>query len=250
MKLSTKVVPSAKTQNIREEMWQLYQRFYKLDRTSFDQRFQRVQYYALYFTKGKLVGFTALKTKEVDDGKRKVMCIYTGQAVIDYQYRNQALIPRSCAYLTMQSFLQNPFRPIYVWCDSLTYKPYLAFIKATTYTYPTWRRATPENIQNIIHQLGKFYYGTNYQVETGTVKKNSNIVSDASTFITERDRQNPDINFYARINPNYLEGRGVITITQASIDNFIHCAWRCVKKRFGIRGRKTQRPSSWKSALN
>jgi hypothetical protein len=147
MKLSTKVLASQNTKKHRAAMWELYQRYYQLDKEIFNQRFEKIDYYALYFVENRLVGFTALKTKEIFDGRRNVMCIYTGQAVIEHEYRNKALIPRSCAYLTLKSLLQRPLRPIYVWCDSLTYKPYLAFMKATTYTFPTWRKETPDDVQ-------------------------------------------------------------------------------------------------------
>ena len=231
MKLTTRVVKSAKTKAIREQMWALYQRYYQLEKEVFLKRFEVNHYYALYEAAGELVGFTALRTKVVDSEKGKATCIYVGQSCILQEYRNRSLIPHTCVYATLEAFLKNPFRPIYLWCDSLTYKPYLAFVKATTYTFPTWKKETPAHIKTMINQLGTFYYGERFNPETGTVKKDVNIVTDASAIITAKDRQQADIDFYAKMNPNYLDGNGLITITQASIPNFMHCAIRSVKKQ-------------------
>lgn len=231
MKLTTKIVKSIETLHIRKQMFQLYQQYYQIDETAFLERFESNQYYALYKVNGELVGFTGLRTKELETAKGKVMCIYVGQSCILAPYRNKALIPRTCVELVAKSFLRNPFRPIYLWCDSLTYKPYLAFVKATTYTYPTRKKETPQHIQNMINELGQYYYGKRFNPATGTVKKDINIVNDPSAIITEKDRQQPDIDFYASMNPNYLEANGLITVTHASIGNFMHCAIRCLKKQ-------------------
>ncbi|MCB0641666.1 MAG: hypothetical protein KDC44_08500 [Phaeodactylibacter sp.] len=241
MKLKTRVVPSAATQALRPKMWSLYQEYYQLDEAVFLQRFEVNQYYALYEVEGELVGFTALRSREFESSRGKVMCIYIGQSCILQQYRNRSLIPQTCVSLVARSYRQNPLRPIYLWCDSLTYKPYLAFSKATTYTYPSHKRATPEHIQSLINQLGTYYYGEKFNPGTGTVKKEVNIVNDPSAIIRPQDRQEPAIDFYARKNPHYLEGNGLITITQASVDNFMYCAVRCLKKQLCIK--KSPRPS-------
>ena len=235
MKLTTRVVKSAKTKAIREQMWALYQRYYQVEKEVFLARLKVNQYYALYEVAGELVGFTALRTKAVESEKGIATCIYVGHSCILKEYRNRSLIPQTCMSITLKAFLRHPFRPIYLWCDSLTYKPYLAFVKATTYTFPTWKKETPAHIKTMINKLGTFYYGERFNPETGTVRKDVNIVTDSSAVITAKDRQQADIDFYAKMNPNYLDGNGLVTITQASIPNFMHCAVRSLKKQLGLK---------------
>jgi len=230
MKITTSIVKSANTKAVREQMWELYQLYYKVEKAIFLKRFEVNHYYALYKVAGTLIGFTALRTKTIESERGKATCIYVGQSCILQQYRNRSLIPQTCIKVTFKSFMKHQFRPIYLWCDSLTYKPYLAFVKATTYTFPTWKKETPVHIQTMINKLGAFYYGERFDHETGTVNKEINIVSDRSAIITEKDRLQPDIDFYANMNPNYREGTGLITITHASIPNFMHCVIRSLKK--------------------
>ena len=120
--------------------------------------------------------------------------------------------------------------PVYIWCDSLTYKPYLGFANSTKNYYPSYKGPTPPKIKAIMDKLGVHYYGQHYDQATGTVHKAANIVSDPSSIITEEDRNNPDIDFFARVNPGYMEGRGLLTIVPASLPNFLFCAQKCLKR--------------------
>lgn len=231
MRLRTQIVKSENTQNIRTQMWELYRKYYHTEEAAFYQRFNTNQYYALYRCEGQLVGFTGLREKEIFNASGTALCVYIGQTIIDTRFRKYSLIPRSCLYIVLKNFLANPFRPIYLWCDSLTYKPYIAFAKATTYTYPTRKKETPDHVQQLIHKLGRIYYGNQYNPARGTVKKEMNVVNDSSSIITRQDLQQADIAFYASSNPDYRKGHGLITITKASVGNFIHCALRCLKKQ-------------------
>ena len=241
MKLTTRVVTSEATKTIRHKMWALYQNYYQLDQASFLDRFNVNQFYALYEVNEGLVGFTALRTKEFETEKGKAMCIYVGQSCILKQYRNRNLIPQTCVSVVAKAFLQNPLRPMFLWCDSLTYKPYIAFSKATTYTYPSHKKETPKHIQSLINQLGTYYYGERFDPATGTVKKDVNIVNDPSSIITTEDRLDPAIDFYAKKNPNYLDATGLITVTEASFGNFFHCAVKCMKKQMKLKKRQPQK---------
>ena len=234
-RLNTEILKSENTLSVRDQMWRLYNRYYQVEPASFFARFAGNDYYALYKKGDRLIGFTALRLKEIKTPYGKFMTFYVGQSIIDKNFRNRSLIPQTCVKVVAKNFALNPFQPLLVWCDSLTYKPYLAFAKATTEYYPTYKKQTPDYIKAVRDELGKHYYGENYDPATGTVAKDKVIVDDPSTAISEKDLQNPDIRFFTEANKNYRQGHGLITIVPANAKNFAYCFKRCLKKQLNIK---------------
>ncbi len=230
-RLKTNIVQASATIDLREEMWQLYNRYYTVTPQSFFKRFESNDYYALYTSGDELVGFTGLRIKTIQTEFGPAQTLYVGQSVIHRSFRAKSLIPRTCCRLFIQWLLSDPFRPVYIWCDALTYKPYLLFANSLLRFYPSRKSKTPAKERAIINQLGKEYYGAAFNPEMGTVRKNANIITDPSTLISERDRQNPDIDFFTKANPNYAAGHGLITMAPIGWTNLLFLIGKCFKKR-------------------
>ena len=111
----------------------------------------------------------------------------------------------------------------------------MAFAKATTEYYPSYKNQTPVQVKAILDKLGQHYYGDRYDPSTGTVQKDQIIVDDPSTQITEQDLQNPDIAFFAKANKNYRKGHGLLTIVPANVNNFVYCFKRCLQKQLSLK---------------
>ncbi len=230
--LKTALLPAPTASLRRNEMWELYNRYYNTDQQSFFDRFQTNDYYAVYMDNGSLVGFTGFRTRMIETPYGKVKTLYIGQTVMDQLYRGQSIIPRTCCRIFAQHFLSNPFGPIYVWCDALTYKPYLLFANALDEYYPRRERLMPPKIKAIVDQLGEHYYGANYSSEKGTVRKPYNSINDQTAIIHPDHLTNPAIAFYAKSNPAYTEGHGLITLAPITFRNFFFLVKKCLKKRF------------------
>ena len=238
-KLKTNIVQSSATLSLREDMWQLYSRYYAVSANAFFRRFASNDYYALYMCGEELVGFTGLRIKTIKTEFGSAQTLYVGQTVIDQAFRAKSLIPRTCCSLLAQWLWANPFRPVYIWCDSLTYKPYLLFANSLLKYYPNRKSKTPAREKAVIAQLGREYYGDAFDPETGTVRKANNVISDPSTLISEQDLQHPDIAFFARANPNYTEGHGLITMAPIGLRNLIFLSAKCLRKLLFSRKKNT-----------
>jgi len=229
--MKTNLIPSTTAKLHREKMWELYSRYYNADKKAFFHRFQSNDYYAFYTDRNELIGFTGFRTKLVKTPQGTVQTLYIGQTVIDQLYRGNSLIPRTCCRIFAQLFLRRPFCPIYVWCDALTYKPYLLFANALSDYYPHRNKVKSPKIKSLIDQLGQHYYGANYCTEHGTVRKAVNVIDDPTALIHPELRQHPDIDFYATTNPRYAEGHGLITLAPITLRNFYCLLKKCLKKR-------------------
>lgn len=235
IKIKTGVIKGEEVKALKNQMWNLYSTYYEVDQASFFARIDSNDYYAIYTKNEELVGFTGLRLRTFDLEGEKVMTLYLGQTVMRSDCRGRSLMPRTCSILFAQHFLKNPTMPIYAWCDSLTYKPFLLFSNSLKKSYPSRREETPSKVKSLINQLGHHYYKDNFDPETGTVYKQNNIIDDPSAIITAADRQkNADIDFFAKANPGHAKGHGLITIAPINFTNFLFLVKKCLKKQFSL----------------
>lgn len=232
-KIKTGIVEAKDALPLKEAMWNLYNQYYEVEESSFYNRINSNDYYAIYTKGDSVVGFTGLRLRSFELEGEAVMTLYLGQTVMHSSCRGKSLLPRTCSLIFTQHFLKNPTMPIYCWCDSLTYKPFLIFSNSLKKSYPSRKEETPKKIKMLINKLGQHYYKENFKPETGTVFKQHNIIDDPSAIITEEDRRkNPDIDFFAKSNPGYTNGHGLITIAPINFTNFLFLVKKCIKKRF------------------
>ena len=231
-KIKTGIIEAHEALAYKEEMFDLYNQYYEVEKSSFYNRFQSNDFYAIYTRDEKVVGFTGFRLRSFQLEDEEVMTLYLGQTVMHRSCRGKSLLPRTCSMIFAQHFLKTPAMPIYCWCDSLTYKPFLLFSNSLKKSYPSRKEETPAKVKDLITQLGMHYYKDTFNPETGTVYKKNNIIDDPSAIITEEDRQkNPDIDFFAKANPGHANGHGLITIAPINFTNFLFLVKKCIKKQ-------------------
>ncbi|MFT4667362.1 MAG: hypothetical protein ACI8YQ_004291 [Polaribacter sp.] len=220
MKISINITDNQFSAATKEEMWNIYKKYYNYSKSSFMERVANNNHFSLYTNQGKIVGFTGLRINKVQSDKKSKLLIYFGQTVIDKQFRGKALLPITGAKLCMKYFWDLLRSDVYFWCDALNYKPYLVFAKTLADFYPTRKRNMPKAIKNLIDFIGNQHYKESYCPETGTVLKPVNLVSDLSVRVYENDRKDVDIQFYMKGNPGYIDGHGLITLAPVNFSNF------------------------------
>lgn len=232
-KIHSFVLSASDAAAFRFDMWELYQKYYKIDRSSFFDRFHKNDCYAIYWSGNTMIGFTAIRMRHMEVGKRTYLSFYLGQSVIEKTYRGQSLITQTCARLFMKHYLRHPLVPIYVWCDALTYKPYLIFANAFQHYYPSPKGTTPKEVAQLIQKIGQDYYKDSFDETTGTVRKATSVVDDVTTWITEEDLQHPAIQFFVDKNPKHLSGDGLLTIAPVSLINLLSLLKHLWLKKLG-----------------
>lgn len=228
--MRTRIITAKKALQFKQEMLDLYATYYEVEEEKFFTRFESNNYYALYMDGDRIVGFTGIRLKDVALSTRTVQTIYLGQTVLCADFRGRSRLPRTCTLLIARAFVKNPLRPIFVWCDSLTYKPYLLFANSLQEFYPSRHQPTEGEAKELMDHLGAYYYGDSYDSETGTVYKAQNVISDFTAIITPEKRQHPDIQFFVEANPNHFLGHGLLTLTPMHWKNFAFLVKKCIRK--------------------
>ena len=74
-------------------------------------------------------------------------------------------------------------------------------------SYPRYDRETPEHFKNILNEFARseLHSGDSYDEETNVFKQQQTILQENLAAISERDLQNPHINFFAKRNPGHKE---------------------------------------------
>ena len=244
LKIKVSLSTNVLSETTKEEMWEVYRQYYHYSKAYFMERIHRNNFFSIYRYQGQIVGFTGLRIKRTKVNKKSCVLIYFGQTVIDSRFRGQGLIPRTAILLGKKYWKDFLLARVYVWADALTYKAYLVFAKNLEEYYPSYKGQTPPKFQQLIDLVGTTYYGENYQTQTGTVHKDTVFVNDHSTIIQTRYERDLDVLFYAALNPNYINGHGLITMAQLHSNNCIRILARHLKKVVlkKITARKQVRP--------
>lgn len=225
----------------KEEMWQVYKSYYHYSKSYFMERTERNTHFSLYLQNGKIGGFTGLRINRMKlNGKRKFL-IYFGQTVITYGLRGQSLIPTTGIKLIGKYWRELMTSDAWFWLDALSYKAYLVPAKSLRYFYPSAKEEMPKTAMELRDFVGEKYYQGNYCPQSGTVRKNTNVLNDATVRIYNQDLTDPDIAFFAQTNPKHVDGHGLLTFAPINRTNIGKLVQRSLLKQF-IKKTKRRRP--------
>ena len=243
MKTTVKIVTNQLSAATKEEMWSVYQDYYRYSKQSFMDRIGTNNYYVFYLHRQKLVGFTGLRINRISlNGKTRVM-IYFGQAIIQPEFRGKSFWAITGVKVARKFWRDLWKSKVYFWADALSYKAYLVFAKTLLEYYPNREVQTPAITQELIHYLGNKHYPGSFCSLSGTVQKNLNLVKDRSASIPYWGVHDPDIQFYTKANPQHEAGHGLLTIAPVNRKNVAYLVKRYFYKILGLpKPRKNQSP--------
>lgn len=236
-KIKVSIVGNELNPALKEEMWEVYSKYYDYSKAYFMERMEKNNFFSLYTVEEKIIGFTGLRINRTTINGKKRLLFYFGQTIIDADYRGNSLIPTTGAKLCLMYLPEILRSKTYFWADCLTYKAYLVITKTLENGYPSYKNNQAGDEKDVVDYIGRTHYGNTYCPQTGTVRKDNLVVNDTNTQIPFKYRQDPDINFYVKANPLYIEGHGLIALGPVDFTNFTILLKRLVQKTFGI-GRK------------
>ena len=224
---------------IIEQMWGLYQQYYYYEKRAFINRIKDYDYLALFKQKAELVGFIGIKVDRPNLDGQQYLLMRFGQAVIQQTHRGKSLIPITSLKLCCLLWKDLLKRKLYFWADNISYKSYLVFAKTAEEFYPTYKTAMPSAIKSLIDFIGENRYPDTYDKATGTVRKNSKVVSDASCTVCHKYLQDSDIQYYVTANQGYEQGHGLITVAPVNKKNLLNLTERFLVSLFSF-GKKAK----------
>lgn len=195
----------------KERMWEIYQGYFNHSRSYFTERMSQNTHFSLYFNDGKIDGFTGLRIDKFEYEGRKRFIIYYGPTLLPPGVNGALLMPSTASQLMAHYWKELMLCDSWIWFDALSYKPYLVASKNMDTLYPSIHGPIPQTAKRLIDHVGVVNYGASYCPLTGTVTNSDKVITRKTCDIYPRLMENPDVAFFAKANPGWGEGNGLLT---------------------------------------
>ena len=216
-----------------DEIWQLTCRFYDTERAWVEAKLKSSDQLALFRSAdgGELVGMAAIQWDAVDFRGRRLLMLFTSHAIVDERYRGQNLMQRAGVRTYLRSCLRYPLRHK-IWAfDTFSYRSYLLLPRNLHEFWPRRDQPTPEWQAALMEHYGAHKYGEDWQGGVVRRSPHKRLLPQTATLGPDLLR-NPDLAFFARMNPGHAEGDMLLCFCPLSFANWWGIVSRAVRRRW------------------
>ena len=229
--LATGAIPPASW----DEIWALTQEFYDVERDYAEAELRRRQSIAMFRMNGALLGMAAIDVHATEFRGRRLTVISTSHVLIRENWRGRNLIQRLGMRTFLRARLRHPFRPIYWFFDTFSYKSYLLLPRNFRTYWPRHDQPTPEPRAALLDQLATQAYGPAWRPARGlAVRSGQKRLRESAAPLVLRADADPNLQFFARMNPGHAEGDMLVCLCPLTLANW----WNVVRKALERRARR------------
>jgi hypothetical protein len=224
---------SALKASVWNEIWTLTAAFFDTNRAYAESKLKEHQLIALFRTKneGALIGMASMDVYPDLFQGRRVAIIYTVHVLLYEEYRGHNLIQKLGLRVFLKTRLRFPFRSIYWFFDTYSYKGYLLLPRNFRKFWPHPERVTPERERALMDHLASRTYGSAWLPERGIVLR-----SDQKRMKADVARLNHNIpltaelRFFSKANPDHAEGDMLVCLCPLTTANWISVGIRAFQR--------------------
>jgi hypothetical protein len=182
---------------------------------------------------GRIRGFSTLMRMNASIDGRDVVAFFSGDTIVDRNYWGETVLSRlwSRTVFTEAARLtaDEPALAIYWFLICSGYKTWRFLPVFFREFYPNADRVTPPHIQRIIDTLGARKFGDQYLPESGIVRlRAATPLRSGIANVTSERLRNPQVAFFARMNPDHVRGDELACLTEISRANLTRAGERIV----------------------
>ena len=232
-RVSTDVLPThALTASMWDEIWTLTSEFYDIEREYAEKELRRRASVAMFRMNGVLLGMASLDAYPATFRGRPIAVISTAHVLIRENWRGRNLVQQLGFRSFIRSRLRYPFRPIYWFFDTFSYKSYLLLPRNFVDYWPRHDRPTPEPQAALIDQLAATAYGPAWRPERGiVVRSGQKRLRSSAAPVPEAGEAGEDVAFFARANPGHAEGDMLACLCPLTLRNWLSLAAKALLRR-------------------
>jgi hypothetical protein len=229
---------AAITQAEWDDIWALTSEFYDVERDYVEAELRRRQSIAMFRMNGALLGMAAIDIRPTRFRGRRLAAISTAHVLIRENWRGRNLIQKLGVRMFLRARLRYPFRPIYWFFDTFSYKSYLLLPRNFHTYWPRYDQPTPEPRAALIDQLATETYGPAWRPARGVaVRSGQKRLRESAAPLELRPDAGPDLQFFARMNPGHAEGDMLVCLCPLTVSNWLSVARKALERRARRRGR-------------
>jgi hypothetical protein len=241
-RVAVEVIPTlTTTPAVWDEIWRLTQAYYDAERGYVEEKLREHQRVVLFRSRGEgaLVGMASVDIYPAEFQGRRLAVIYTSHVLLQERYRGQNLIQRLGFRTFLEARIRFPFRPLYWFFDTFSYKSYLLLSRNFRQFWPRFDRETPEWERALMDRLSARTYGPAWRPAQGIVSRSGHKRLRPETApLQPALAERPDVDFFARTNPGHAEGDMLVCLCPLTLVNWLSVAIRALKRSRGSPNRR------------
>lgn len=212
--------PRLLTENEIEAMWKLYSSSYEnVKREVFLKDLMEKQkvFVSRDSVTGEVKGFsTAAIYDHVHEG-RKARIYFSGDTMISPEYWGTKSFHRAVLFRLLKEAVKHPFRPVYWYLICSGYRTYLSMARNMAEHWPHFQKPTPKWERGLIDSLSASRFGKDFVPEHGVIRTEGVIVKTSIAPFTADVMKIPEVQFFVKANPGYLQGDELAMIGKVSL---------------------------------
>lgn len=214
-----------------DELWALTREFYDVERDYAERELRKHQRIAMFHSDGALVGMASIDVSACEFRGRAIAVIYTSHVLLREAFRGHNLIQKLGLRTFLATRLRHPFRPIYWFFDTFSYKSYLLLPRNFVTFWPRYHLPTPPDEAALIDELATRIYGPAWRPARGLVVRSGQKRLRATTApLRLVPGGDPHLDFFARANPGHAEGDMLVCLCPLTVANWLS-VWRKALER-------------------
>jgi hypothetical protein len=183
---------------------------------------------------GHIQGFSTFMRMSMRIDEQEVVAFFSGDTIIDREYWGDTILSRLWSQTVFAEadriLAESPEVRVYWFLICSGYKTFRFLPVFFREFYPNVNAPTPQHVQRIVDTLGTAKFGAQYLRGAGVVR------FDAATplrrgiaEITEERLRDPQIAFFARMNPGHGNGDELACLTEISRSNLTRAGQRMLR---------------------
>ena len=204
-------------------MYHLYEQYYEnVTCSGFTRDLRNKQkVILLYGQAGEVRGFSTVTTFDQDYSGRQYHIIYSGDTIIDQEYRGSAALALAFLRIIIAAKLKRPVSPVYWFLVSKGFKTYLLLANNFINYYPRYDRPQSGFLRQLTAMLAERIYPGHLDHDTGIIRfgdrQHEKLKSFVSPITAAMCETYPKISFFQQRNPNWEKGDELACVGEVSL---------------------------------
>ena len=215
-----------------DEIWTLTAEFYDVERGYAEAELRRRQSVALFRMNGALLGMASIDVYPARFRGRGIAVIATTHVLLRENWRGRNLLQRLGLRTFLATRLRYPFRPIYWFFDTFSYKSYLLLPRNFVEFWPRHDQPTPEPEAALIDELASQTYGPAWRPARGiAVRSGQKRLREHAAPLAPGARRRARTSSSSRAPiPGHAEGDMLVCLCPLTLRNWLS-VWRKMLER-------------------
>jgi hypothetical protein len=181
---------------------------------------------------GRIRGFSTLMTLQTIVDGQSVVGLYSGDTIVDEQFRGQAELHRAWGCHVWRIAQATSHAKLYWFLVSCGYKTYRFFPLFFREFFPAFDRPMPPLIKRHLDALCEVKFGDQYAQATGVIRfANATPLRPEAAVISPQRLSDPHVAFYVGANAGHVAGHGLACLAEITRDNLTTAAFRMLAER-------------------